>query len=163
VVKSKKVTPKIFGITTDSENATVGTEGNALGYEGGVLMKNKHKAYLQRIKLHIKSEYDTLFYRINIYKQTRKNNFENILSEPIYFEVPKEELTFPYVIDLTTYNIVVEGKFLVSMEIVKELGEGSLYFSAALFRKTYFRETSQDVWRTMPVGISISVDALIEK
>jgi len=127
------------------------------------LMRNKHKAYLQKIKLHLTSEYDTLFSRINIYKPTKKKSFESILKEPIYFEIAKEELTFPIEIDLTNYNLMVEGKFLVTMEIVKDLGEGNFYFSAAPFRKTYYRETSQDIWRKIPIGASISVDALVEK
>jgi len=163
VIKPKNWIPKTFGITADGESATVGFSGNALGFEGGVLMKNRHTAYLKSVKLHFRSTYDTLFYRINIYKQNGKKNFENILTEPIYFELTKEALTYPVVIDLTSYNLVVEGKFLVTMEIVKDLGEGDLFFSAALFRKTYARETSQDIWRTIPIGISISVDALVEK
>lgn len=163
IVKPKNLTPKTFGITTDSENITAGFSDKSLGYEAGVLMKNKHKAHLQKIKLHFTTAYDTLFYRINIYKQTKKKDFVNILTEPLYFEVLKEDLTNPVVIDLASRNIVVEGKFLVSMEIVKDLGEGNLFFSAALFRKTYYKTTSQDDWRTIPAGVSISVDALVEK
>ena len=163
VIKPKNLIAKTFGITTATQSVSVGFSGNALGFEGGVLMKNKHKAYLQNIKLHFSSTYDTLFYRINIYKQNGKKNFENILTEPIYFELTKEAITFPVIIDLTSYNLAIEGKFLVTMEIVKDLGEGDLYFSAAPFRKTYGKETSQDLWRTIPVGISISVDALVEK
>ncbi len=163
VIKPNNWVPKTFGVTTNTESVTVGFSGNALGFEGGILMKNKHQAFLKNVKLHFKSSYDTLFYRINIYKQIGKKNFEHILTEPIYFEVTKAALTYPVIVDLTDYNLVVEGKFLVTMEIVKDLGEGDLYYSGALLRKTYGRETSQDLWRTLPVGISISVDALVEK
>lgn len=163
VVKAKNWKLKTFGISASLGMASLGFEGDALGFEGGVLMKNKHKAHLQNVKLHFTSTYDTLFYRINIYKQIGKKNFEHILTEPIYFELSKEDLTTPVVIDLVDYNLVVEGKFLVTMEIVKDLGEGGLFFNAALLRKTYVRETSQDDWISLPLGISISVDALVEK
>lgn len=163
VIRPKNFTNKTFGITTDAKNITAGFAGKSLGYEAGVLMKNKHKAYLQKIKLHFTTAYDTLFYRINIYKPTKRKDFENLLSEPIYFEVSKEDLTNPVVIDVASRNIVIEGKFLVTMEIVKDLGKGNLYFSAALFRKTYYKTTSQDAWKTIPAGVSISVDALVEK
>lgn len=50
-----------------------------------------------------------------------------------------------------------------TIEHVKDLGEGFLHFCAGLTHKTYYRKTSQGVWQTAPVGISISVIADVEK
>ena len=57
----------------------------------------------------------------------------------------------------------MEGDFLVSLEHVKNLGEGKLHFCAKLGTRSYFRSTSQANWGSAPVGVSISVDAQVEK
>jgi len=163
IIKPKNLKTKVFGVKTKSQAISAGFIGNAFGGEVGILMKNKHKAYLQKLYLNLTSTYDTLFYRINIYKKDESGEFVNVLTKPIYFEQPGNVSTRPLIIDLVPYNLQIEGKFLVTMEFVKDLGEGSLYFSAAFFRKTYYRETSQSKWGTIPIGVSISVEALVEK
>ena len=66
-------------------------------------------------------------------------------------------------IDLQSKNIVVDGNFLVTLEHIKDLGKGYLHFCAGLADKTYYRKTSQGKWDTVPVGISLSVIADVEK
>ena len=47
--------------------------------------------------------------------------------------------------------------FLVTVEIVKDLGERGLYFKSGLFNsKSYFRYTSQSGWGTIGIGIGIA-------
>lgn len=163
VIKPQNLKTKIFGVTAKNLSISVGfSEGN-FGGEIGVLMKNKHKAYLQKLYLNFSSTYDSLFYRINIYQQGNRNEFINILTVPIYFKIPAGTATNPLIIDLAAYNISVEGKFLVTMEFIKDLGEGHLFFNAALFKKSFARETSQSEWETIPIGISMSVEALVRK
>ena len=127
-------------------------------------MKVKKTAFIKKVNINISNcSYDTIFYRLNIYKANGKNDFENILREPIYIKLPKESVKDEIEIDLQEKNIVVDGNFLVSLEHVKNLGPGNLYFCAGLSNKTYFRKTSQGKWETAPVGISISVVADVEK
>jgi len=90
-------------------------------------------------------------------------DFENILREPIYLKMPKESVKDEIQIDLQSKNIVVDGDFLITLEHVKDLGNGYLYFCAGLTDRTYYRKTSQGKWETAPVGISISVIADVEK
>jgi hypothetical protein len=67
------------------------------------------------------------------------------------------------VINLTPYDLLVGKKYLVSIEIVKDLGELGLKFYATLKVDkfpTLYRGTSQDKWETAyhkskPYGISI--------
>lgn len=66
-------------------------------------------------------------------------------------------------IDLQDKNIIVEGDFLITLEHIKNLGEGHLLFSAGFKAKTYYRKTSHGKWDTAPVGISISVIADVEQ
>jgi hypothetical protein len=150
------------------ENSGIGNTGfknNSLGYECGLLMKNKKKAIIKKVNVNISScAYDTIFYRLNIYEAKEKNNFENILQESIYVNFSKEDIHKGNLqIDLKEQNIVVSGNFLVTLEHVKELGDGGIWFPASLKQKTYYRKTSQGNWRTVPIGISLSVTADIEK
>lgn len=139
---------------------------NYVGKEYGILMKIKKSAIIKRVNINIaKCTYDTLFYRLNIYKARGEMNFENILSTPIYITLSKEQVKNKISIDLQAYNIVVDGNFLVTLEHVKDIGSGSLTFCTALANKTYYRNTSQGKWiiESPFGGISISVIADVEK
>lgn len=64
--------------------------------------------------------------------------------------------------NLHKHNIQVSGDFLVTLEHVKNLGKGGLYFCAQLGR-SWYRKTSQGDWGSAPIGVSISVEALVEE
>jgi hypothetical protein len=164
------VMPRIFkeralGITAKSGIGVTGFENNNLGYECGLLMKNKKRAEIKSVKVNISScTYDTIFYRLNIYEVNENDNFENILIEPIYVIASKADvLNGSLQIDLTKQNIIVNGNFLVTLEHIRDLGNGGLWFPASLKQKTYYRKTSQGKWETAPIGISLSVIANVEK
>ena len=57
----------------------------------------------------------------------------------------------------------LNSDFLVTFEVVKDLGSGRLCFPASILHRTYVRETSQGRWETAPVGISISVLVDVER
>ena len=90
--------------------------------------------------------------------------FENILNKPLYVNLAKDKINEQLVIDLTSQNIQVNGDFLVTIEQVKNLGQGKLYFCGSLLNSTYHRETSQDKWMKIDlVGMIISAEVRIEK
>lgn len=163
------IRPKIFkqrtlGVTTKFKNVSAGFKDNLLGYECGILMKVKKRAFIKKVNINIsKSSYDTIFYRLNIYKVKGIMDFENILREPIYIKMPQDSVKDEIQVDLQSKNILVEGDFLVTLEHVKDLGDGFLNFCAGLTDKTYYRKTSQGKWETVPIGISISAIADVEK
>jgi len=164
VIKPKIFKERTLGVTTKFKRIAAGFKDNILGYECGILMKNKKTAFLKTVNINISyCSYDTIFYRLNVYKAHGELDFENILREPIYFKMPKELAKDGIQIDLQSKNIVVEGNFLITLEHVKNLGEGSLNFCAGLTSKTYYRKTSQGKWQTAQVGVSISVVADVEK
>lgn len=168
-LKPVVVTPRIYkqkmlGISTRSKMASAGFKDNLLGYEMGIIMEVKKSAKIKSVNLNFSAcSYDTLFYRLNIYKVGKPLEFENILKSPIYISLTKNEVKETVRVNLEKYNLVMDGDFLVTIEHVKNLGDGRLYFCAGLKEKTYYRKTSQGVWNTAPVGISISVDADVEK
>ncbi len=163
-ISPKEYKNKILGVTTSSKMIQGGFSDNMLGYECGVLMKIKKSAVLETVNFNISAcSFDSVFYRLNIYRQLGKNDFENILKTPIYLQLPESSLNETIRIDLKPYHIYVEGNTLISLEHIKDLGEGQLLFCAGFGNKTYHRKTSQGSWETVPIGLSISVEAKVEK
>ena len=164
VINSKSFKEKLLGITSKTRKLQTGFKDNLLGYECGLLLKVKKSAILEKVEIKIATcTYDSIFYRLNIYRVKGKMNFENILQKPIYVSLQKDQVGDKISINLIPENIVVDGDFLITLEHVKNLGLGYLYFSAGLFKKTYYRKTSQGAWETSPVGVSIRVTAKVEK
>ncbi len=164
IVHHKNYRPQTLGIKTKSKAVQSGFGDNKLGYECGILMKIEKSAILEKVNINFSyCSYDTILYRVNVYEVIGKMKFENILENPIYLKLPKDKTSKKVVIDLEPYKLIVQGDFLITMEHVKDLGPGYLYFCAGVLGKTYYRKTSQGKWETAPVGISISVDARVEK
>lgn len=163
-----KIGPRIFekrilGVTSKQKKIVAGFKNNLLGYECGILMKAQNTTVLKQLHINIADcSYDTIFYRLNIYKSMGEMKFENILQEPLYIrnchEIIKDEIQ----VDLESKNIILDGDFLITLELVKDLGSGHLYFCTDLNQLTYFRKTSQANWEVAPIGVSISMVANVE-
>lgn len=163
-IRPKNYKQQTLGVTAKSKKFSAGFKDNLLGYECGVLIKVRKSATIKRVNINISNcTFDSIFYRVNIYKVIGKMNFENILNTPIYLFLSKDKVLDEIHVDLQSRNIEVDGDFLVTLEHVKDLGKGYLYFCVGLIDKTYYRKTSQGEWKTVPIGVSISVDADVEK
>jgi len=164
-----KVVPKSFkkktvGVTTKSKNVSAGFDNYHLGYELGLKMNVRKPTYIQKVNINIAScTYDSIFLRLNIYKVGKEDTFDNILLEPVYIRLPKEALTNTITIDLSSKYLYVEDDFMVTLEYIRDLGEGKLMFCASMISQaTYFRETSQGKWNKIPAPIGISINAEVE-
>lgn len=164
VIKPVKTKEKVFGVETTSAFMSIGFSENELGKEVGLLMRNNKVAHLKELRINFSScEYDSIFYRINIYNFKKGESFENVMPVAVYLSLQKEQTEKTVVVDVSKYGIVVEGDFLVALEHITDLGAGGLYFCGSISGKSFFRETSQGIWGSVPFGVSISAKALVEK
>ena len=171
VLQEVRVVPKDYkvkkvGNHMTSEAMSAGFKDNLLGYEVGTRMKIKNRpAILENVTIHFaRCEYDSIFYRLNIYEMDGKLPGKNVLTEPIYLSYSKAEALAGLEIDMTPYSIWVEDDFLVSLELVKDHGPGGLFFCCGFFAsKALYRETSQAKWQKIPMGVGISIGALIRQ
>jgi hypothetical protein len=168
VIESKKdLKERMVGNDIESKNITAGMSDSTLGHEFGTMIEIKRKpALLQEIILHVATcSHDTVFLRLNIHRSKHKKPYENLLKAPIYVQFTKEEAKEPIRIDMSPYNVKVQDDFLVSFEVVRELGPGALFLTAGLFKdKAFYRATSQAEWRILgPLGIGIAAKMLQEK
>jgi len=157
---------KKLGVCNFSSKMLAGFSDHVLGKEMGIMMENKKLARLHRINLNIAScDHDTIFYRINIYRvlDKRKMQLDNVLSKPLYINIPKSKTKNNISIDVSNQNLCIEGDFLVSVEYVKDLKKGNLLFSCGLGKSTYYRSTSQANWKKIPIGVAINVEADVQK
>jgi len=164
IVVSRKTKMKKLGVTSDSKLVQAGFKDNSLclGYECGILIKNNKRLSLEEFSVNIANcTLDSICYRLNIYKKIGKDDFSNILIEPIYIEENAIK-SGNILVSLTDFNITVENDFLVTLENIKSQ-QGKMLFCTRVGRKSYYRRTSQGKWETAPVGVSFSIKAKTEK
>jgi len=142
----------MLGFPITPNNVSSGWAYNDLGCEMGIAVAVKWKVLVNNINLNIAScTFDSVIYRLNIYELRNDSVFQNILTKPIYLSfskiINKEIVTF----DLSSYSISLKVTYLISLELCKDLGEGSLqYWSEMMEGLTYFRKTCEGKWHTMP-------------
>jgi CarboxypepD_reg-like domain len=165
IVTSESKKRIILGRAPKSKFTKAGFFYNRLGHEIGTLFESENSSpkYLDSVQLNfVNCNYDSIFLRLNVYSIDGER-VENILPQNVFINLTKKKALANPMINLTSHNLLVGKKYLVSIEIVKDLGELGLKFYAALKVDrfpTLYRGTSQDKWETVyhkskPVGISI--------
>lgn len=136
-----------------------------MGTEIGINIDTKHTIKLNDININIFScSFDSVIYRLNIYKYVSQNEFENILTEPIYISFSKNDFTNPIKYDLNKYNIIISGNILIALQLIKDMGPGELSFRAlSNISDTYTRLSSGDHWRKSPGVIGMYLNGQILK
>jgi hypothetical protein len=152
---------KTLGNETTSKGVTCGFTSNKLGCEMAVKLNIKHKeTWLKKLSFNIvRNVYDSLIFRVNVYKKDKDGNpGENMLTKSL-FVTPKQK-TGLVEVDLSKYYLFVDDDVYVSIEWIKDLGDTKgLYFSCQMLGGTYFRYTSQDKWsHSAAVGVGLFVD-----
>ena len=153
----------ILGNRYDKKTLNAGFEKNNKGFECGVLLDINKRTYLQELVCNIAyCTYDSVYYRVNIYKETGKD-FTNILDQPIYFKEKignKKTLS----IDLSKYNIMVEGNTLITLEHIIDMRKGHLLFCGSPYEGStcYYRKKSHSKWKETPIKMAFYVKVLEE-
>lgn len=164
VVKPRQFKDKVLGYSNKNSIAVSGFDTIKAGYECGVIMKNKGYAELKSIEVNFREfAQSDIKFRINVYQVKGDMQFENILTKPIYHTVTPEMSTSTVVIDMTPHDLVTTDDFLVTLEFTEKIDKHIYFPAKMLVGKTFFRKTSQGIWRSLPVGISISTNVRVAK
>ncbi len=167
VISSRSATPIQMGNAPQTKYTKAGFFYNRLGHEiGTIFFLDKGVArVIDSVQLNIAScTYDSVFLRLNVYQRIAQG-YENILPRNVFIRLTKKQALAKPVIDLQEFKLIVSDQFLVTVEIVKEMGESGFKFFARLNADkfpTIYRGTSHDSWkealhRGNPVGISLLV------
>ena len=158
VVKSRRMHHRLLGNTADNKHHVFGFEQYRPGYEVGTFIRiRRSPTFIDSVRIKVaKCDYDSVFFRLNIYEIV-DGVFRNVLNEPLYIHTDTATAMKDITVDLVSRNIVVKHNFLVSVELVKDLGGKEMYFCAeAIGAKGYMRMTSQAAWQKFIFGPSFS-------
>lgn len=147
VISNKKLKTVVLGNVLERKTVSAGFVNNLLGNEIGIIIKTKRSpTFIEAFHAVVDyNHYNEMKFRINFYdlKNGLPNNtilHENIIAKST---LKKGKLT----IDLSEYNIVVNGDFFVSIELIESLGEGGLHFLADYSGSPVItRSASQGKW-----------------
>ncbi|MFD0793667.1 carboxypeptidase-like regulatory domain-containing protein [Mucilaginibacter litoreus] len=147
-VSNHKWKQVILGNTTRSKGTNAGFTSGRLGNEIGAVIKiKKSPTYLKRFNASLASEIvvDSIMMRLNFYTVKGGLPDQLLQNQNIFVTVKKGQDLIS--IDLEPYNIIVEDKFFVSLEWIKQSRSQGIMFSASLFSGAIIaRETSQAKW-----------------
>ena len=147
----------LLGTPVVSNALRSGFSDNNLGSELGIKLNVKRRLKLKDINLNVGvCTYDSVTYRLNVYRQSEDDTWANILTKPIYISFTKNDVSKPVTLDLKDYYIFLEGPTIITLELYRELGEGKLLFLTQFFTgTTYHRKTKEGVWTQSPGQIGM--------
>ncbi len=104
---------------------------NLAGNQSGQLIVVKHPAFLQEMSFKVTHcTYDTLFFRLNVYRLKDGFPSENILLKPVYLRISREQTADRIYVNLRPYKLWLTENVVVSLELVRSLGSGTLLLLA---------------------------------
>jgi len=196
VISAPKSEIKILGNSRISGTAHMSLPHGGKGLEIGVILdvKKGYQAQLQTLMMNgisisneirnedskswitSKAEFDTLHFRVNLYRINSKDEFENILTKPIYItykpykwedrKTDKIISSYPVEFDLSEHQLVIDGKSLITVEFYSDIPPNRVWFRCHLRGPdTYFRETSQGNLHkySMNASVGLGVRAKVMK
>ncbi|HPR72484.1 MAG TPA: carboxypeptidase-like regulatory domain-containing protein [Bacteroidales bacterium] len=146
-----------LGVPVLSEALRSGFSDNNLGYELGIKVNARKRTKLRDINLNVGiCTYDSVTYRLNVYKLSGFDSWENILTRPVYLSFRKENISKTITFDLREHSIIIEGETIITLEHYRDLGEGKLLFLTQFFTgTTWHRNTKESVWTQSPGQVGL--------
>jgi hypothetical protein len=104
---------------------------NLAGNQSGQLMAVKRPAFLQEMSFKVTHcTYDTLYFRLNVYRLKDGFPEENILPKPVYLRISREQTADRIYVNLRPYKLWLTEDVAVCLELVRSLGKGTLLLLA---------------------------------
>ena len=186
VISASKSETKILGNSRVSGTAHMSLPRGGKGLEVGIILdpKKGNQAQLQTLLLNgisisnqileektwvaSNAEFDTLYFRVNLYRINSNDEFENILTKPIYitykpykWEERKEDRiinSHPVEFDISEHQLVIDSKSLITVEFYSDVPPNRVWFRCHLRGpNTYFRGTSQGKFQKYPTNASVGL------
>ena len=152
---------KILGNKTTTKFIYAAFTTNKLGNEMGfVVRQRKRPMILKKFNISlVENDYGLIRFRLNFYSVENGLPTSTLLKENIIIETDATSGIVSK--DLAPYEIVIDEDFFVSIEWIKDLGPGKLYFSGGFFGSPLIaREVSQGTWSKVgsgSVGMNVEV------
>ena len=154
-VRAAGLKRRVLGNSTLRSTMRVdGFAANSAGNQIGQRIGIKHPAFLEEVSVGIRiCTYDTVAFRLNVYKLRGDYPAENLLPVPIYFQVSREQMRSRVYLNLRRYHLYLTEDVVVAVELVRSLGKGELWFGQPLVGGGPFYKLEQ----TPGPGIALNV------
>ncbi len=165
VVHAKKLKKRVLGNPgTNSTHSFSRFDDNLLGNQFGQNISIQRPSWLEQVSFHVgKCTYDSLFFRINVFALDPATGLPgaNLLPQPVYARVRKNEIKDRIIVDLRRFNLRLTDDVVVTLETIRDLGDGTLQISARMLGgPIFFREGAQGQWDRLP-GFGLGIDATV--
>lgn len=131
-VTGRHLVRRLVGNASDSNRTFYWLDDNTPGNQIGEFIPVKRPSWLEAISFHVAAcSYDSLFLRINVYALRAGFPATLLLPAPVYLRLARNQLQDRVIVDLRPYQLWLSDNVVVSLEILKPLGEGTLCFSAS--------------------------------
>ena len=131
-VKAKNLKRRVVG-NTGTGLRFDGFPANMAGNQVGQLITVQKPAFLEDISLQLFScTYDTVYFRLNVYKLREGYPAENILPRPIYLKISRQQAQERISLNLRPFHLYLTENVVVALELVRSLGSGELWFRQPL-------------------------------
>jgi hypothetical protein len=106
---------------------------NLAGNQLGQRLTIQKPSFLEEVSVSITDcSYDTVYYRLNVYNVRRDYPAENLLPVPVYFKVSQAQSKSRIHLNLRRYNLLLHTDAIVSVELIRSLGKGTLALGCKL-------------------------------
>ncbi len=160
IFSGRELKEKVLGNTTESQSVTAGFTSNKLGNEVGIIIKiKKAPTFIKSFTASVVSKDNKpVKLRLNFYSIKDGLPDKLIQDKNIIVNAPVQNGKL--FVDLSSYNIVAEDDFFVSLEWI-ESASGTIMFSGSILKGALIaRETSQGAWEKVGMfGIGFTVKA----
>lgn len=110
-----------------------GFDANLAGNQFGQRIAIKRPAFLEEVAFGLTyCTYDTVYFRLNVYRLRDDFPAENLLPRPVYLRVSRAAAQQPVTVDLRAYSLWLTEDVVVALELVRPLGKGTLCFASTL-------------------------------
>jgi len=129
-VQAKNLKRQVLGNSTPGITLRMdGFDNNMAGNQIGQLISIKKPAFLESVAIRPSHfDYDTVCFRLNIYKLCNDYPAENILPKSIFWVVTYEQAQGRVSLDLRPYHLYLTEDVVITLELVNSLGPGKLWF-----------------------------------
>lgn len=164
-IKYHNLKKVVLGNPVKTDALRSGFAYNELGSEMGIEVYSRKPVLVKNINLDVSEcTYDSVTYMLNVYLIEDDVVCDNILTEPVYITFRKEDIDDVVTYDLSKYSITFDGEALITLEFIKDPGEGKLFFRTEYFTgTTYHRKTSQGTWSKSPGAIGMYLNCLVKE
>lgn len=109
------------------------------GEEFGIIFHTDRETWVKEVSFTImKNSFDTLVFRIGIYRIEADSTFTPLMQKPCYVDIDKTNDQVDYTCDISEYNACGEGTLYMGIEIVQDSKTGCVYFPCHV-KPMYFR------------------------